>query len=237
MASKKSNQISIKPMNNAAAIASTLGISAKSSNPTIEPMLRKTGDDLVDSEASAEIQQPFAESLTQSSAGENKRQITNEKSTADRKGREVETSSKNAPKASRATIETAAVETNEMPLMIEIKRKFPGKELYILSLLYLQRNNRGLVQMTVGSMMALYSAVFDDVIKDDTARRSLKRLFDAGFIKTTSIPGNNSGYIYQIGDLLEAENFTEAEKEEFAELTEFVKSKLNGAPARASQSG
>jgi len=231
MASKKSNQISIKPMNNAAAIASTLGISAKSSDPTIEPILRKIGDELVDSEASAEIQQPFAESLTQSSAGENKRQITNEKSTAARKGREGATSSKNALQANRATIETAAVETTEMPLMIEIKRKFPGKELFILSLLYLQRNNRGLVQMTVGSMMALYSAVFDDVIKDDTARRSLKRLFDAGFIKTTSIPGNNSGYIYQIGDLLEAENFTEAEKEEFAELTEFVKSKLNGAPS------
>jgi hypothetical protein len=118
-----------------------------------------------------------------------------------------------------------------MPLLIEIKRKFPGKELFILSLLYLQRNNRGLVQMTVGSMMALYSSVFQDVIKDDTARRSLKRLFDAGFIKTTSIPGNNSGYIYEIGDLLETESLSAAEKEEFSELIEFVKSKLNNAAA------
>ena len=75
--------------------------------------------------------------------------------------------------------------------------------------------------------MALYSSVFQDVIKDDTARRSLKRLFDAGFINTTSIPGNNSGYIYEIGDLLETENLTRTEKEEFSELLEFVKSKLN----------
>ncbi len=234
MASKKSNQILIKPMNNAAAIASTLGISAKSVEPTIEPTLRKNGDEIVDSEASAEIQQSTAAPQTQSSAIENERQIKKRNLTAARKGSESATSSEIAPKANQAAIRVAAVEMPEMPMMIEIKRKFPGKELYILSLLYLQRNNRGLVQMTVGSMMALYSAVFDDVIKDDTARRSLKRLFDAGFIKTTSIPGNNSGYIYQIGDLLEAENFTEAEKEEFAELTEFVKSKLNGAPARTS---
>lgn len=79
--------------------------------------------------------------------------------------------------------------------------------------------------------MSLYSAVFQDVIKDDTVRRSLKRLFDAGFTKTTSIPGNNSGYVYEIGDLLETESLSAGEKEEFAELIEFVRSKLPVTPA------
>ncbi len=134
MASKKSNQILIKPMNNAAAIASTLGISAKSVEPTIEPILRKTGDELVGSEASAEIQQPFAESLTKSSAGENKRQIKKRNLTVARKGSESAASSEIAPKANQAAIRVAAVEMPEMPMMIEIKRKFPGKELFILSL-------------------------------------------------------------------------------------------------------
>ena len=125
----------------------------------------------------------------------------------------------------------SSFKTPEMPLLIAIKSKFPGKELFILSLLYLHRNGRGLVQMTVGNMISLYSSVFQDVIKDDTARRSLKRLSDAGFIKTTSIPGHNAGYIYEIGDLPESGLLSAAEKQEFAELNEFVKSKLIGRAA------
>ncbi len=42
-------------------------------------------------------------------------------------------------------------------------------------------------------------------------------------------PGN--GYIYEKGDLIETESISAAEKEEFSELTEFVKSKLNNANA------
>ncbi len=207
MANKNSNKISIKPMNNAAAIASTLGISPKSALKDKEPS-RKTSNEV--------------------------QTASNQASAAEKKSKAAAINTETtAPKVSRAVItKTSTVSpTTEMPLLIEVKRKFPGKELFILSLLYLQRNNRGLVQMTVGSLMALYSSVFQDVIKDDTARRSLKRLFDAGFIKTTSIPGNNSGYIYEIGDLLETESLSAAEKEEFAELIEFVESKLNNAAA------
>ena len=216
-------------MNNAAAIASTLGITA-SSAPKDEQTARKTSDSTADSQMTVNTEQASTKSPTKSAKSGNEIQAANENPSAAGKNREVAaTTSKLSPKVSQGTtnnMETVS-QSPEMPLLIEIKRKFPGKELFILSLLYLQRNNRGLVQMTVSSLMALYSNVFQDVIKDDTARRSLKRLYDAGFIKTTSIPGNNSGYIYEIGDLLETENLTQTEKEEFSELTEFVKSKLN----------
>ncbi len=229
MANKNSNKISIKPMNNAAAIASTLGITA-SSAPKAEQIARKTSDSTADSQMTVNTEQSATKSQSKSAKSGNEIQTTKEKASAAGRNREVAaTTSALKPKESQATTHNTATVSQppEMPLLIEIKRKFPGKELFILSLLYLERNNRGLVQMTVSSMMALYSNVFQDVIKDDTARRSLKRLFDAGFIKTTSIPGNNSGYIYEIGDLLETENLTQAEKEEFSELLEFVRSKLN----------
>lgn len=230
MANKNSNKISIKPMNNAAAIASTLGISASSKSKD-EQTARKTSDSTADSQMTVNTEQSATKSQAKSAKSGNEMKPAKEKASvaAGRNWEATATTSKPAPKVSQATTHNTAniSQPPEMPLLIEIKRKFPGKELFILSLLYLQRNNRGLVQMTVSSMMALYSSVFQDVIKDDTARRSLKRLYDAGFIKTTSIPGNNSGYIYEIGDLLETENLTQAEKEEFSELLEFVKSKLN----------
>lgn len=216
-------------MNNAAAIASTLGITA-SSAPKDEQTARKTSDSTAESQTTVNTEQAATKSQAKSAKSGNEIQTANEKASAIGKNREVATTtSKFAPKTSQAATNntTTVSQPPEMPLLIEIKRKFPGKELFILSLLYLQKNNRGLVQMTVSSMMALYSNVFQDVIKDDTARRSLKRLYDAGFINTTSIPGNNSGYIYEIGDLLETENLTQTEKEEFSELLEFVKSKLN----------
>lgn len=220
-------------MTNAAAIASTLGISASAVEPSIKKTTRKKVNAPVAAESVSRFSQASTEPQTEL-AGADEPQTANEKSTALGSNREVALPSETVPKANQMTTGAAtsalSLQTPQMPMLIDIKRKFPGKELFVLSLLYLQRNNRGLVQMTVGNMMGLYSVVFQDVIKDDTARRSLKRLFDGGFIKTTSIPGNNSGYIYEIADLLESENLTEAEKEEFAELTEFVKSKLNGAP-------
>jgi len=42
---------------------------------------------------------------------------------------------------------------------------------------------------------------------------------------------SGNGYIYKKGDLIETESINAAEKEEFSELTEFVKSKLNNANA------
>lgn len=232
MADKKLNKISIKPMTNAAAIASTLGISAKTVEPTIKKTTRKKAVEPEETESVSRLSQAPDESQTEFSGGGDEPQTADEKSTALGKSREADLPSRTVPKADQMTIRaTAALQPPQMPMLIDIKRKFPGKELFVLSLLYLQRNNRGLVQMTVGNMMALYSTVFQDVIKDDTVRRSLKRLFDGGFIKTTSIPGNNSGYIYEIGDLLESESLTPAEKEEFAELTEFVESQLNIASA------
>jgi hypothetical protein len=230
MANKNSNKISIKPMNNAAALASTLGIGARSA-PKDEQPTRKTNDETAESETRVNSEDSTAKSQAKSAKSGNEIQTANNKASAATKNREAAATASDttAPKVSRAatTGATTASQPTEMPLLIEIKRKFPGKELFILSLLYLQRNNRGLVQMTVGNMMALYSSVFQDVIKDDTARRSLKRLFDAGFIKTTSIPGNNSGYVYEIGDLLETESLSAEEKGEFSELIEFVKSRLN----------
>jgi hypothetical protein len=216
-------------MNNAAAIASTLGIGA-SSAPKDEQFTKKTSDAVESLQITADTERSTTKSQAESARGVNEIHYANDKTSFVKEDRDTAVTTSNfAPQENQAaTADTTTVsQPKQMPLLIEIKRKFPGKELYILSLLYLQRNNRGLVQMTVGSMMALYSSVFQDVIKDDTARRSLKRLFDAGFIKTTSIPGNNSGYIYEIGDLLETESFSEAEKEEFSELTEFVKSRLN----------
>lgn len=230
MADKKSNKISIKPMNNAAAIASTLGIHANVGR-TIEPPLTQKEESSESFQETKKISKSAKKSQTESSKGKKERQFTTNQPKSSSEEREEDLVFTPIEKTSQSTIKTAINQKPEMPFMIEIKRKFPGKELFILSLLYLNRNNRGLVQMTVGNMMALYSTVFNDVIKDDTVRRSLKRLFDAGFIKTTSIPGNNSGYIYEIGDLLEGENFSPAEREEFAELNEFVKSKLNGMSA------
>ncbi len=233
MVNKNSNKISIKPMTNAAAIASTLGISAGSA-PKDEQVARKTSEATDGSQITVDTDKSTTKSETKNAKSENEIKTANNKTSTPKKIRQAAViTSETAPKASLAATTAAATasQKSEMPFLIEIKRKFPGKELFILSLLYLQRNNRGLVQMTVGSLMALYSSVFQDVIKDDTARRSLKRLFDAGYIKTTSIPGNNSGYIYEIGDLLETESLSAAEKEEFSELTEFVKSKLNNAAA------
>lgn len=227
MADKKSNKISIKPMNNAAAIASTLGINTNAGR-RIEPPLTQKEESSESFQETKKISKSAEKSQTESSKGKEERQFTTNQPKSSSEKREEDLVFTPIEKTSQSTIKTAINQKPEMPFMIEIKRKFPGKELFILSLLYLNRNNRGLVQMTVGNMMALYSMVFNDVIKDDTVRRSLKRLFDAGFIKTTSIPGNNSGYIYEIGDLLEGENFSPAEKEEFAELNEFVKSKLDG---------
>ncbi len=43
--------------------------------------------------------------------------------------------------------------------------------------------------------------------------------------------GSGNGYTYKKGDLIETESISAAEKEEFSELTEFVKSKLNNAIA------
>ena len=216
MANKNSNKISIKPMNNAAALASTLGIGARSATKDEQPT-RKTSDETAGSELTGDEEKSAAKLPMKSAESGNEVQTASDR----------ESAAENKREAAATSSETTASPPTEMPLLIEIKRKFPGKELFILSLLYLQRNNRGLVQMTVGNMMALYSSVFQDVIKDDTARRSLKRLFDAGFIKTTSIPGNNSGYVYEIGDLLETESLSAEEKGEFSELIEFVKSRLN----------
>lgn len=222
------NKISIKPMNNAAAIASTLGIS-----PNYEPK----EENPISKTVPKSEKTPIAAKTEKSSANSPKKSVKEERATNAPKDKgevkgettakpTLSTQESNSPIIQSATVNLPFL---EMPLLIDIKQKFPGKELYILSLLYLQRNGRGLVQMTVGSMMALYSSVFQDVIKDDTVRRSLKRLSDAGFIKTTGIPGNNSGYIYEIGDLLESELLKAEEKEEFAELVEFVKSRLNAA--------
>lgn len=230
MANKKSNKISIKPMNNAAAIASTLGISANTGRAIESPATPKEKNS-ENFEETKKVSKSAEKSQMELTKGKNEGQVTSSQPKSTSKEREADSVATPIEKTIQSTINPAAAQKPEMPFMIEIKRKFPGKELFVLSLLYLNRNNRGLVQMTVGKMMALYSTVFNDVIKDDTVRRSLKRLFDAGFIKTTSIPGNNSGYIYEIGDLLEGENFNPAEKEEFAELNEFVKSKLNGMSA------
>lgn len=39
----------------------------------------------------------------------------------------------------------------------------------------------------------------------------------------------NNGYLYELGDLIEMKSIIAVEKEEFPELTELVKSKLNYA--------
>ncbi len=44
-------------------------------------------------------------------------------------------------------------------------------------------------------------------------------------MSNADISGN--GYIYQMGDLIETESLSATENEEFSELTEFVKSRLN----------
>lgn len=209
------NKISIKPMNNAAAIASTLGISTPESKK--EPISKP--------ETIAE-KPPIAAKKEKSTQKNNRVQSAKDKNVVSMVMPDQPSDSTEETIKTLTPSVVATLPVTEMPLLIDIKQKFPGKELYILSLLYLQRNGRGLVQMTVGKMMALYSSVFQDVIKDDTVRRSLKRLSDAGFTKTTGIPGNNSGYIYEIGELLESELLSVEEREEFAELNRFVKSKL-----------
>lgn len=220
------NKISIKPMNNAAAIASTLGIS------TVEPKEEPISKTVTNPEKTPTVAKK--EKMPGDSPKKSDNRIKRVQPTEDKNAVSedlLDLSSSATEESNKTVIPPLAANllVTEMPLLIDIKRKFPGKELYILSLLYLQRNGRGLVQMTVGNMMALYSSVFQDVIKDDTVRRSLKRLSDAGFIKTTGIPGNNSGYIYEIGDLLESELLSVEEREEFAELSGFVKGKLGGA--------
>jgi hypothetical protein len=217
------NKISIKPMNNAAAIASTLGISPF--EPKEETIL-ETVTKPEKTPTVAKKEKNVAYLPKKSDSRENRVQLAKDKNTVSEKVSDLSGLPTQETNTTVILPIAANLPVTEMPLLIDIKRKFPGKELYILSLLYLQRNGRGLVQMTVGNMMALYSSVFLDVIKDDTVRRSLKRLSDAGVIKTTGIPGNNSGYIYEIGDLLENELLSAEEREEFAELTRFVKSKL-----------
>lgn len=211
-------------MNNAAAIASTLGIqtpstpTAKSLNDeTIKQAELEKQDD-----ASSKVKR-IAPNKKKSENVRNKTSSVNRKNTATGRGREVTQSGESRSLAS----EQISSAQSELPMLIDIKMRFPGKELFVLCLLYLQRNQKGLVQMTVNQIMSLYGTVFTDVIKDDTVRRSLKRLFDGGFIKTTSIPGNNSGYIYQIEDLLETNALNEEERQEFGELIDFAKRKLN----------
>lgn len=216
-------------MNNAAAIASTLGIQPSSTSragslndKTVEREAVEKQDN-----ASSKVKRT-APSKKESDKVQNKTSPVNRKNTATGRGREVTQSGESrAFPASEQPTSTESSETIELPMLIDIKMRFPGKELFVLCLLYLQRNQKGLVQMTVNQIMSLYGTVFTDVIKDDTVRRSLKRLFDGGFIKTTSIPGNNSGYIYQIEDLLETNALSEEERQEFGELIAFAKRKLN----------
>jgi len=214
MANKKSNKISIRPIGNAQAIASTLGI-GKPSSEQKAPAEKRT-------EKQGELDSP---EITKAAAVKEK-QDKNPEQTESKKGNESpavsRTKSSPAPKAS--------AETASLPLIIEIKRRLPGKELFVLSLLYKQKNSRGLVQMTVNSLMNLYYSVFDNTIKDDTVRRSLKRLADAALVKTKSIPGHNAGYVYEIDDLLETNALSPEEKEEFSALLSFVESKLNAPP-------
>jgi hypothetical protein len=226
MANKKLNKISIKPMNNAAAIASTLGIITSPKN--VEQQSQKNVEPQLNAETTPQKKQPPLQPQTAVSINKktNKFKDENETKIMGKKGIEETEAAKITPQLAHPTSQTFN-QMPEMPLLIDIRKKFPGKELFILSLLYLHKNNRGLVQMTVNGMMALYNTAFQDVIKDDTVRRSLKRLSDGGFIKTTSIPGDNSGYIYEIRNLLETENLNQSEKEEFAELTRFVQEKLN----------
>lgn len=215
-------------MNNAAAIASTLGIQTPSSSAA-----RSLNDEKGKREASEKQDNTSsgvkrtAPNKKKSDQVQNKTSTPNRKITAIGRGVEATQSGESRAPASEQTTSAQSAETIELPMLIDIKRRFPGKELFVLCLLYLQRNQKGLVQMTVNQIMSLYGTVFTDVIKDDTVRRSLKRLFDGGFIKTTSIPGNNSGYIYQIEDLLETDALNEEERQEFSELIEFARQKLN----------
>jgi hypothetical protein len=211
MANKKSNKISIRPIGNAQAIASTLGISAALPKQ-VAPAAKRT------------VERSESDSSKSVAVKENKAKNT----------QQTESNKENdSPAVSRAESNPAPkvlAEAASLPLIIEIKRRLPGKELFILSLLYKQKNSRGLVQMTVNGLMNLYYSVFDDTIKDDTVRRSLKRLADAALVQTKSIPGHNAGYVYEIDDLLETDAFTLEEKEEFSALMSFVESKLNAPP-------
>ena len=50
-------------------------------------------------------------------------------------------------------------------------------------------------------------------------------------MRSNARDGSGNGYIYEKGDLIETESISEAEKEVFSELTEFVKIKLNNSNA------
>ncbi|MBC7797237.1 MAG: hypothetical protein H7Z37_10230 [Pyrinomonadaceae bacterium] len=220
MATKKLNKISIKPMGNAQAIASTLGIKESDSQNVQSVEDKIIG--ISETEEDNQITEPQNHLKTLAIKNKSSKYQTKQNSAGSSKGELGK--SEIYPKYKRT--ENLTNET-DLPLMIEIKRRLPGKELFVLSLLYVQKNKRELVQMTVNSMMTLYTSVFNDVIKDDTVRRSLKRLSDSALIKTISIPGNNTGYVYEIKDLLESNVLTKDEKEEFIELVVFVESKLS----------
>ena len=208
MANKKSNKISIRPIGNAQAIASTLGLGEP--KPAQKP-------------SAAEKQgKSKSEDTTESVAAAIDNQAAKSKKSESKKGNDLF-----ALPETNFSVSKASAEMLSLPLMFEIKRKLPGKELFVLSLLYKQKNERGMLQTTVNELMTLYYSVFDDSIKDDTVRRSLKRLTDASLIQTKSIPGHNAGYVYEIEDLLETDAFAKEEKEEFSALVSFVESKLN----------
>lgn len=216
MANKKSSKISIRPIGNAQAIASTLGFGE--TKPEQEaPQAKSAGEK--QSKANSEDTTETATAVTHNQAAKPKKSKLKKEN-----GLSASQEIKSNPEPKKASAETMS-----LPLMFEIKRKLPGKELFVLSLLYKQKNERGMLQTTVNELMSLYYSVFDDSIKDDTVRRSLKRLADASLIKTKSIPGHNSGYVYEVGDLLETDVFKTEEKEEFSALVSFVESKLNSA--------
>ena len=212
MANKKSSKILIRPIGNAQAIASTLGFGE--TKPEQEPTAAKS--------AAEKRSESNSEDTIETAAAVTDNQAANPQKSELKKGND----SSAVPETTNL-VPKASAEMMSLPLMFEIKRKLPGKELFVLSLLYKQKNERGMLQTTVNELMSLYYSVFDDSIKDDTVRRSLKRLADGSLIQTKSIPGHNSGYVYEVGDLLETDVFTTEEKEEFSALVSFVESKLN----------
>lgn len=213
MANKKTNKISIRPIGNAQAIASTLGFGE--TKPEQEPTAKSAAEKQGKSKSEDAIETAAA--------------VTDNQAAKPKKSELKKGNDSSALPETNFSVSKASAEMLSLPLMFEIKRKLPGKELFVLSLLYKQKNERGMLQTTVNELMSLYYSVFDDSIKDDTVRRSLKRLTDASLIQTKSIPGHNAGYVYEVGDLLETDAFTTEEKEEFSALVSFVESKLNAA--------
>ena len=103
MPNKNSNKISIKPMNNAAAIASTLGITA-SFAPKDEQTARKTNDTKDGSQMIVDADKSAAKSPAKSAKSGKEIQTANEKVSAAGRNREVAaTTSKPAPRVSQAT--------------------------------------------------------------------------------------------------------------------------------------